>query len=381
MNSAARCTRWPRWSDSILETPGADLILRRADPLNCEVRLSRLADGDATPNERFYIRNHFPAPKIDAELWRLRVHGHVKEPLDISLRELRRMSAVTLPVTLECAGNGRTFFNPRIEGEPWVLGAVSTAVWKGIALSDILDYAGLRATAKHLVFRGADGFERSLSVNEARKSPMLLAFEMNGDQLPVQHGRPLRVIAPTWYAVTSVKWLTEIHVSDQPSGAYYQVERYVYDSHTPVGLMRVRSLITDPEECAEVELGDLTIQGLAWSGAGPVARVEVAVGDGAWNEVEMLGQVARYAWRRWRVVTPIGRPGAIRLRSRATDTGGETQPQEASWNRLGYGNNSIQTVTVRATRCAPRATCEPNGTKDERMDGRRPRTRLRLTSQ
>jgi DMSO/TMAO reductase YedYZ molybdopterin-dependent catalytic subunit len=342
-----------------VETPGTDLILRRADPLNCEVRLSRLADGDVTPNDRFYVRNHFPVPTIDAERWRLRVYGHVKVRLDISLRELRRMSAVTLPVTLECAGNGRTFFNPHIEGEPWVLGAVSTAVWKGIALSDILDCAELQATAKHLIFRGADGFERSLSVNEVRESPVLLAFEMNGDQLPVQHGRPLRVIAPTWYAVTSVKWLTEIDVSDLPSGGYYQVERYVYDNHTPVGLMRVRSLITDPEECAEVELGDLTIQGLAWSGAGLLARVEVAVGDGAWNEVEMLGQRARYAWRRWRLVTPIDRPGEIRLRSRATDSGGETQPEEATWNRHGYGNNSIQTVTVRASRSAPRGNRLP----------------------
>jgi DMSO/TMAO reductase YedYZ molybdopterin-dependent catalytic subunit len=342
-----------------VETPAADLILHRADPLNCEVQISRLADGDVTPNDRFYVRNHFQVPTIDAERWRLRVHGHVKESLDISLRELRRMSAVTLPVTLECAGNGRTFFNPQIEGEPWLLGAVSTAVWRGIALSDILDYADLQATAKHLIFRGSDGFERSLSVDEARKSPVMLAFEMNGDLLPVQHGRPLRVIAPMWYAVTSVKWLTDIDVSDRPSGGYYQVERYIYDSHTPVGLMRVRSLITDPEECAKVDLGDLTIQGLAWSGAGPLARVEVAIGDGAWTEVEMLGQRARYAWRRWRLVARIDRPGEIRLRSRATDSAGETQPDEASWNRLGYGNNSIQTVTVRASRSGSRANGPP----------------------
>src|SRR6267143_1692158 len=101
MNSAARATRWLQSSDSIVETPGPDLIVRRADPLNCEVRLSRLADGDVTPNDRFYIRNHFPVPKIDPECWRLSVHGHVKEPLDLSLRELKRMSAVTLSVTLE----------------------------------------------------------------------------------------------------------------------------------------------------------------------------------------------------------------------------------------------------------------------------------------
>ena len=331
----------------IVETPGADLIVRRADPLNCEVRLPRLADPDVTPNDRFYIRNHFPVPKIDAERWRLRVHGHVKDPLDLSLRELKGMSAVTLSATLECAGNGRIFFNPPIEGEPWVLGAVSTAGWKGVALSEILDRAGLQCTARHLIFRSADGFERSLSIDQARASPVLLAYEMNGERLPAQHGRPLRVLVPSWYAVTSVKWLTEIEVSDQPSRGYYQVQRYVYESGAPVSVMRVRSLITDPEEGATVDTGDLTIQGLAWSGSGPIVRVDLAVGDGDWSEAELLGQPARYAWTRWRLVTRIERPGEIRIRSRATDSSGHTQPAQAGWNRLGYGNNSIQTVAVR----------------------------------
>ncbi len=347
MNSAARATCWLRRSDSIVETPGADLIVRRADPLNCEVRLSRLADGDVTPNDRFYIRNHFPVPKIDAERWRLRVHGHVNETLNLSLRELKRMSAVTLSVTLECAGNGRTLFNRPIEGEPWALGAVSTAVWKGIALSEILDRAGVQFMARHLIFRSADSFERSLSIDQAGVSPVLLAYEMNGEPLPAHHGQPLRVLVPAWYAVSSVKWLTEIEVSDQPSRGHYQVQRYVYESHTPVSVMRARSVITDPEEGVTVDAGDLTIQGLAWSGSGPIVRVDLAVGDGDWSEADILGQPARYAWTRWRLVTRIERPGEIRIRSRATDSSGQTQPAQADWNRLGYGNNSIQTVTVR----------------------------------
>jgi len=327
-----------------VETPGADLVVRRADPLNCEVRLSRLVDGVVTPNDRFYIRNHFPVPAIDPERWRLRVHGLVTEPLEISLPQLTRMPAQRLRVTLECAGNGRSMFDPRIEGEPWGLGAVSTAEWTGVALSEILGRSGVDPTASHLVFRGADGFERGLGV----ETQVLLAYEMNGRPLPSNHGYPLRAIVPGWYAVAGVKWLSEIEVANRPFAGHYQVERYIFDSGTPVTLMRIRSLITEPEDGAHIELGDLTIEGVAWSGSSPIARVDVSVGDGDWIAADLLGQPDRYAWRRWRLVTRIDRPAELELRSRASDSSGSPQPAQAEWNRLGYGNNSIQTVTVRA---------------------------------
>lgn len=325
-------------------TPGADLVVRRADPLNCEVRLSRLADGLVTPNDRFYIRSHFPVPAIDAERWRLRVHGQIRETLEISLRELMRMPAQTMAVTLECAGNGRSMFTPRIEGEPWGLGAVSTASWTGVELSKILDRAGLEPTASHLVFRSPDGFERGLDVG----TPALLAYAMNGQPLPAHHGFPLRAIVPGWYAVAGVKWLTEIEVTDRPFDGYYQVQRYVYGSDTPVTRMRVRSLITEPEDGATVDVGEVAIAGLAWSGAAPVERVDVSVNGGAWAPAR-LGASERYAWRRWDLVAHVERPGEVVIRSRAADAAGSVQPDQAEWNRLGYGNNSIQTVTVRAS--------------------------------
>jgi len=322
---------------------GADLIVRRADPLNCEVRLSRLADGAVTPNDRFYIRSHFPVPAIDDERWRLRVRGQVAEELELSLPELMRMANQTLPVTLECAGNGRSMFEPRIDGEPWGLGAVSTAEWTGLALSEILDRAVLRPSATHLIFRGADGFERGLALG----IPVLLAFAMNGQPLPANHGFPLRTIVPGWYAVTGVKWLTDIEVTDKPFGGYFQVERYVFDRDTPVTRMRVRSLITEPEDGATLDVGELTIAGLAWSGSGPVERVDVSVDGGGWVQARLSGS-GLYAWRRWELDTRVDRPGEVAIRSRATDAEGNMQPERADWNRLGYGNNSIQTVKVRA---------------------------------
>ena len=319
----------------------------REDPLNCEVRLGRLAEGAVTPNERFYIRSHFPVPAIKPAEWRLHVHGFVRSPLSLSLDDLREMPAREDAVTLECAGNGRSLFQPKIEGEAWELGAVSTAVWKGVSLTGVLNAAGLEKAASHLVFRSADGFERGLSRDDARQA--LLAFEMNGRPLPPDHGHPVRAVVPGWYAVASVKWLTEIEATDRPFEGYFQTERYVYewpDRREPVAHQKVRSFITQPEDGASVRAGRFVISGLAWSGSGPVTRVEVSLGGGRWTEAAMRGS-HRHAWKQWEMTAQVERPGRLTIRSRATDASGQTQPEQAPWNRLGYGNNSIQTVAVR----------------------------------
>jgi DMSO/TMAO reductase YedYZ molybdopterin-dependent catalytic subunit len=323
-----------------------DLIVRRADPLNCEVALPRLILGAVTPNDRFYIRSHFPVPATDPERWHLRVHGLVKTPLELSLRQIRRMPSQKRVVTLECAGNGRSFFDPPIEGEQWALGAVSTAEWKGVSLSAVLRRAGLPAGATHLVFRGADGpFERGLSLADARHAHVLLAYAMNGKPLPAHHGNPLRVIVPGWYGVASVKWLTEIEVTGGHFEGYFQTERYIYGSSEAVTQMRVRSLITTPVDHATVGAGKLVVRGLAWSGWGRVARVELAVDGGPWRRARLFGSSA-HAWRRWEQTVQVGRSSQTVIRSRATDASGATQPDQAAWNPLGYGNNSIQLVTI-----------------------------------
>jgi DMSO/TMAO reductase YedYZ molybdopterin-dependent catalytic subunit len=275
------------------------------------------------------------------------------------------MRSQTLVVTLECAGNGRALLDPPVEGEQWGLGAVSTAEWTGVPLVEVLDRAGIKAGAREVVFRGADdgtlpdqtetiGFERSLKLDDARDSEALLAYAMNGEALPIQHGYPLRVIVPGWYAVTSVKWLTEIEVVDGTFTGHFQTASYFYERERdgkivrePVTLQRVRALITEPKPDDEIEPGDLAIRGVAWSGAAPVARVEVSVGDRPGQDAQLIGERHRHSWQWWELITRIEGRGATTVRARATDLAGRTQPDEPDWNRLGYGNNIVHEVPVR----------------------------------
>lgn len=343
----------------------AGLLVHRAHPLNCETPLSELVGGVVVPTARFYVRNNFPIPNLDAADFRLRVTGLVERPLNLSLRDLQNMRSQTEVVTLECAGNGRTLFDPPVPGERWQYGAVSTAEWTGVPLVEILDRAGVRAAATEVRFRGADGgevdkrrgnipFERSLTLDEARDAGALLAWAMNGEPLPIQHGYPLRLVVPGWYGVASVKWLTDIEVSDQPFDGYYQTERYVYywnrdgrETREPVTLQKVRALITEPAPGQEAEPGELVVRGVAWSGAAPISRVEVSVDGGDWREARLVGERKRHSWQWWELIARFERSGDVTLRARATDLAGRSQPERAEWNKLGYGNNGIHEVTAR----------------------------------
>ncbi len=343
----------------------AGLVVHRAHPLNCETSIPALIGGAVMPNAHFYVRNHFQIPLLDPSSWRLEVRGLVDRALSLSLRDLQNMPSQSLVVTLECAGNGRSQLTPPIAGEPWQFGAVSTAEWTGVPVTEVLARAGIKSPAREVLFRGADGgavdghvdltrFERSLNVDEAGASQALLAYAMNGEPLPLQHGFPLRLIVPGWYAVASVKWLTEIAVIDRAFSGHFQTDRYYYEwqrnggvTTEPVALQRVRALITDPAPGQVVGGGDLTVRGVAWSGAAPIARVEVSVGGGAWREARLVGNPKRHSWQWWELATPIEESGTISLRARATDLAGRTQPEKPEWNRLGYGNNSIQEVLVR----------------------------------
>ena len=343
----------------------AGLVVHRAHPLNCETPLPELVGGVVMPTARFYVRNNFPIPNLDAASFRLSVTGQVERPLTLSLRELHNMRSQAEVVTLECAGNGRTLFDPPVPGERWQYGAVSTAEWSDVPLSDILDRAGVRSSAREVRFRGADGgevdnkrgpihFERSLPVDQARSSDAILAYAMNGEPLPIQHGFPLRLVVPGWYGVASVKWLTEIEVTDQPFEGHYQTEKYVYywsrngqETREPVTLQRVRALITEPAPGQEAASGELVVRGVAWSGAAPIAKVEVRVNDGDWREARLVGERKRHSWQWWELIARFDEPGEVTLRARATDMAGRTQPERAEWNKLGYGNNGIHEVTAR----------------------------------
>ena len=342
----------------------AGLVVHQAHPLNAETSIPALSGGVVMPSAHFYVRNHFHIPMLDSSAWRLNVGGLVERPLSLSLRDLRNLRSQTLVVTLECAGNGRSGFEPPIEGEKWNLGAVSTAEWTGVSLAEVLDRAGVKAAAREMVLRGADSgvvpggteavrFERSLKLDDARGSEALLAYAMNGEELPIQHGYPLRLVVPGWYGMTSVKWLTEIEVVAGAFRGHFQANTYVYEwerdgqvVREPVTVQKVRSLITEPAADEEVERGEVAIRGVAWSGAAPTARVEVSVGGGPWQEAHLVGERHRHSWRWWELITRVDEPGTTTFRARATDLAGRTQPEKASWNRLGYGNNAIQEVPV-----------------------------------
>jgi DMSO/TMAO reductase YedYZ molybdopterin-dependent catalytic subunit len=202
---------------------------------------------------------------------------------------------------------------------------------------------------------GTIDYARSLKLDDARESEALLAYGMNGERLPMQHGYPLRLIVPGWYGMASVKWLTEIDVIDSAFEGHFQVNAYFYEwerkgeiVREPLSLQEVRSLITEPSADEEIGRGELAIRGVAWSGAAPIDRVDVSIGGGPWQQAHLVGERKRHSWQWWELVTRIDEPGTIVLRARATDLAGRTQPEQPKWNRLGYGNNAIQEVPVRS---------------------------------
>ncbi|HXW45949.1 MAG TPA: sulfite oxidase [Streptosporangiaceae bacterium] len=357
------------------EALAAGLVGRSKAPLNCEVTPSMLA-GEVTGEGQFFRRNHFPMPELDPGSWQLEVSGLVGRPLSLGLPDLCALPARSLTVTLECAGNGRTLFSPGVPGEAWALGAVSTARWTGALLSDVLEEARILPSAREAIFRGADAgpvaglaepirFERSLPVEDALESGALLAYEMNGQPLPVAHGFPVRLVVPGWYAVASVKWLAEITLTGQPFRGFFQDTHYVYewrrDGHAerePVRLQRVRAMIADPVAGTRVSASELEVTGVAWSGAAPVTRVEVRASrngdhrrDGsapaaAWQPAELVGTGSRYGWQPWRAVLRDLRAGPALLQARAADAAGNDQLSAPEWNELGYGGNFVHEVPV-----------------------------------
>ena len=341
------------------------LVVHQIEPLNCETSIPALIGGVVMPSSRFYVRNHFQTPRLDPASWQLEVRGLVDHPLRLGLRDLRTMRSRALVATLECAGNGRFGFDPPTPGEQWRLGAVSTAEWAGVPLTEILYRAGLLPEAREVLFRGADHgspgegaaairFERSLPVDDAWHSEALLAYAMNGEPLPLEHGYPLRLIVPSWYGVASVKWLTEIELIGGPFTGFFQSERYVYETERggiwtsePLRLQNVRSVIIEPVDDQDVAAGaDLVIRGVAWSGAAAIDTVEVRIADGPWQTADLIGEPRRHSWQWWELPTRIDTPGETAVSARATDFAGRVQPEWPEWNRLGYSGNAVHTIRV-----------------------------------
>jgi DMSO/TMAO reductase YedYZ molybdopterin-dependent catalytic subunit len=319
---------------------------------------------DVTPSGLHYLLVHFDIPYLDATTWQLRVGGNVDRVLELSLGDLRARPRQTIPVTLECAGNGRARLFPRPISQPWLNEAVSTAEWTGTPLAGVLEDAGLKPGTVELVFTGADhgsekGYEqdyaRSLTPVEALRTEILLAYEMNGRPLEPQHGFPLRLLVPGWYGMTQVKWLTRIDAVTQPFEGYQQRIAYYYkqfsdDPGAPVTRMRPRALMVPPgfpdflTRRRTLEHGRHLIIGRVWSGLGSITKVEFGV-DGEWRAAKLGELSGHFAWRRWSAEWEAT-PGEHVLSCRATDSAGNSQPDEQPWNYQGMGNNSMQRVEV-----------------------------------
>jgi DMSO/TMAO reductase YedYZ molybdopterin-dependent catalytic subunit len=337
----------------------AALTMIQPEPFNAEAPPEAL-HGEITPTGLHYIRSNFALPAHDGQL---AVGGLVDHPLTLTLDDLRAMPSVTRRVTLECAGNGRLTQTPLPTGEPWGHYAVSTAEWKGALLHQVLEQAGPQANAVDVRFQGADHgryydyedlrFTRSLDLPQAADATaeIMIAYEMNGEPLSLDHGAPFRIIAPRWYGVASVKWLSRIDLIDKDFEGEFQVGHYMYEwpdrPHEPVTLMRVRSRITAPAPGAVIPAGTYTVRGKAWSGTGPITHVEVALtGEGDWLPADLQPPTGPYHWQDWSLEWQAAAPGRHTLRSRATDAAGNVQPDTPPWNRLGYGNNAIEVVYV-----------------------------------
>ena len=319
---------------------------------------------DTTPPGLHYLLNHFDIPFIDAERWHLRIGGAVQRSLELNLKALRRSPRISMPVTLECAGNGRSLLRPRPVSQPWRLEAVGTAAWTGVPLAYLLAQAGVEDDAVEVVFTGADSgiqggvrqqYARSLPIAEALRPDIMLAYRMNGADLPPQHGYPLRLVVPGWYGMASVKWLSSIQVLTKPFDGFQQAVAYRYqqdadDAGSPVTWIKVRSLMVPPgvpdffTRNRTVPAGPVTLSGRAWSGEGAVQRVEVGI-DGKWATARLEHPAAPFAWRAWSLPW-MAEPGEHELACRATDTTGATQPLEQVWNYQGMGNNVVQRVKV-----------------------------------
>lgn len=344
---------------------GNHLIELSPRPTNYESVRSTFTER-ITPLDRFFIRNHFDAP-VDPQInWKLSVTGLVGKPLALTLAELQKMKQVTVEAVLQCAGNGRGLFQPRIPGVQWKRGAMGNAEWTGVRLADVLKAAGVTKDAKHLQLRGADKpvmgqtppFIRGIPLDKAMHPDTLIALQMNGKPLSPLHGFPARLVVPGWVGDDWVKWLTEIDVrANEAQGFFYDIG---YRFPSPPGKpgeavqpanmkvmtkLSVKSLIGSISGGARIAPGELELVGVAFSGEARIAKVEITLDGSTWQPAELDAHDSDYGFRVFRKKVQVT-PGTLTIGSRATDRTGATQPKDPVWNPSGYLHNAVDLATV-----------------------------------
>jgi sulfite oxidase len=332
-------------------------------PLNAETPIESLRSW-ITANSVFFDRNQgeIPGEKISLADWRLCLEGEIEAPLSLTFDQIYRMPKASVANTLECSGNSRSLLEEKAKGNPWTVGGVGNAVWGGVWLRDVLALARPRSGARHVAFEGFDKplgsakiqFVRSIPLDKAISST-LLAYEMNGEPLPLKHGYPLRALALGWTGANCVKWLGKITILAQPVSGFYMDKVYrVFqkgqepETGTVVTGLKLKSIITQPVNGQRIPAGLVTVLGAAYAGEAEVQAVEVSADDGkTWATADFIGPREPYAWRQWQYLWQTERKGRRTLMARATDSRGNKQPLEAAWNVLGYGNNGVREHVVK----------------------------------
>ena len=342
------------------------MILHNDRPEDLETPV-RYFNSYLTPVDSFFVRQHIPRPgPIDPDAYRLTVNGMVSSPRQLTLADLTKLPQYTVSATLECTGNGRGFYTPKVPGVQWGRGAVGNAEWRGPRLGDVLKAAGMDAKTAYIEFDGADvglastpDFIRSMPIAKAMHPATLLALSMNGSS-PAIHGFPVRLIAPGWDGTSWVKWVIRVTAAAQPNTGFfmnpaYRIPRYNVTPGTaarPEDLeviegMPVKSTITAPEDQSKAPLGAVAIRGFAWAGEQAIERVEVSTDGGSkWRDAELVSPRRPFAWRLWKLDWTPGQPGYYTILSRATDSAGRVQPFVPAWNPSGYLWNGIDRVGI-----------------------------------
>ncbi|TYL89507.1 molybdopterin-dependent oxidoreductase [Bradyrhizobium rifense] len=350
------------------------MILQRTRPPLLETPMEVFDRGVFTPNDQFYVRWHWAVipTSVDADAFRLAVRGHVNQVLSLSIGDLLKMPRVELAAVNQCSGNSRGFFSPRVPGAQWAHGAMGNALWAGVRLKDVLDRAGIKSGAIQVRFSGLDepvvpeapDFRKSLDIDHARDGEVMIAFAMNGEQMPLLNGFPLRLIVPGWYSTYWVKMLSDIEVLDRADDNYWMATAYTIPDtpHAnitpgqtgvkmiPISRMVPRSFFTNVTEGASLPAGaSAAIRGIAFGGDTSVAKVELSMDDGqTWQPATLGEDHGKYSFRRWQVTIPQLAKGHHSLMIRCTSLSGDVQPATPNWNNSGFMLNAVETAHVTA---------------------------------
>ncbi|MBR0907818.1 molybdopterin-dependent oxidoreductase [Bradyrhizobium liaoningense] len=347
------------------------LIGLTSRPPQLETPFSVFNEGVITPNDAFFVRYHLAdiPLDIDPDTFSVEIKGKVDKPLNLSLAEIKKMPAIELVAVNQCSGNSRGFFDPRVGGGQLANGAMGNARWKGVSLRAVLDQAGMQAGAKQVVFGALDGpvsdrtpdFAKALDVDHARDGDVMLAYAMNGEDLPVLNGYPLRLIVPGYYGTYWVKHLNEITVIDKVFDNFWMKSAYRIPDNDcncvepgtapkatiPINKFTVRSFLTSLVDGAKVKAGAETpLRGIAFDGGSGIKEVAISTDGGQiWTPSRLGEDLGRYSFREWTLMVKLP-AGAHELKVRATSNDGQTQPLQPLWNPAGYLRNVVETYRI-----------------------------------